>query len=61
MSTHSIKFHDKIRKVPSIFVFLSFRKIFVVTQERVCISHGKRAIGVRVTAVRLYMVSGIFY
>ena len=29
MSTHNIQFHDKIRKFPKIFVFLSCRKNFV--------------------------------
>ena len=55
MSTHNIQFHDKIRKFPLIFVFLSYRKNFVGTKKRVRISHGKRAIGVRVIEVRLYM------
>ena len=53
MSTHSIQFHDKIRKIPEIFVFLSYRKNFVGTQKQVRISHGKRAIGVRAIEVRL--------
>ena len=51
---HKIQFHDKIRKFPYIFVFLSYRKNFVGTQKRVRISHGKRAIGVRAIEVRLY-------
>ena len=46
MSTHNIQFHDKIRNVPQIFVFLSYRKNFVGIEKRVLISHGKRAIGV---------------
>ena len=29
MSTHNIQFHDKIRKLPEIFVFLSYRKNFL--------------------------------
>ena len=29
MSTHNIQFHDKIRKFPQIFVFLSYRKKIV--------------------------------
>ena len=53
-STHNIRFYDKIRKFPLIFVFLSYRKNFVGTQKRVRISHGKRAIGVRAIEVRLY-------
>ena len=56
MSTHNIQFHDKIRKFPLIFVFLSYLKKFVGTQKRVRISHGKRAIGVRAIEVRLYRV-----
>ena len=54
MSTHNIHFHDKIRKFPEIFVFLSYLKNIVGTQKRVRISHGKRAIGVRAIEVRLY-------
>ena len=46
MSTHNIQFHDKMRKFPYIFVFLSCRKNFIGTQKRVRMSHGKRAIGV---------------
>ena len=34
---------------------MSYRKNFVGTQKRVPISHGKRAIGVRATEVRLYL------
>ena len=29
MSTYNIHFHDKIRKFPLIFVFMSYRKNFV--------------------------------
>ena len=54
MSKHKIRFHDKIRKIPKKFVFLSYRNNFVGTQKRVRISHGKRAIGVRAIKVRLY-------
>ena len=54
MSTHNIQFHDKIRKFPLVFVFLSYRKNFVGTQKRVRINYGKRAIGVRVIEVRPY-------
>ena len=53
MSTPNIQFHDKIRKFPEIFVFLSYGKGFVRTQKQVRISHGKRAIGVRAIEVRL--------
>ena len=35
MSTHNIQFHDKIRKNPQIFVFLSYWKNFVGTEKRV--------------------------
>ena len=55
MSTHNIQFHDKIRKFPLVIVFLSYRKNFKGTQKRVRINHGKRAIGVRVIEVRLYV------
>ena len=55
MSTHNIQVSDKIRKVPKIFVFLSFRKNFVGTKKRVRISHSKRATGVRAIEVRLYV------
>ena len=44
MGTQNIQFHDKIRKFPYLFVFLSYRENFVGTQIR--ISPGKRAIGV---------------
>ena len=53
MSTNNIQFHDKIRKLPVVFVFLSYRKNIVGTQKRVRINHGKRAIGVRAIEVRL--------
>ena len=33
MSTHNIQFRDKIRKFPLVFVFWSFWKNFVVTQN----------------------------
>ena len=29
MSIHNIQFHDKIRKIPYMFDFLSYRKNFV--------------------------------
>ena len=35
------------KKNPYIFVFLSYRRNFLGTQNRVRISHGKQAIGVR--------------
>ena len=44
MRTHNIQFHDKIRRFPQIFVFLSYRKSFIRTQKGVQISHGKPAI-----------------
>ena len=56
MSTHNIQFHDKIRKFPLVFVFLSYRKNFKGTQKRVRINHGKRAIGVRAIKFRLYLI-----
>ena len=56
MSTHNIKINDKIRTFPYIFVFLSYRKNFIGTQKIVRISHGKEAIGVRATEVRLYLL-----
>ena len=55
MSTHNIQFHDKIRKNPEIFVFLSYWKDFVGTEKRDRIIHGKRAIRVRAIEVILYM------
>ena len=54
MSTHNIQFHNKIRKFPSIFVYLSYWKNSIRTHKRVRISHGKRAIGVRAIEDRLY-------
>ena len=51
MSTHNIQFHDKIRKIPQIFVFLSYWKDFVGTEKRVRIIQGKRAIRVRAIEV----------
>ena len=56
MSAHNIQFHDKIRNIPLILVFLSYRKNFKGTQKRVRISCGKRAIGVRTIEVRLYII-----
>ena len=46
MSTHNIQFRNKISTFPSMFVFLSYRKKSVGTQNWVRISHGKWAIGV---------------
>ena len=34
MSAHNIQFHDKIRKFPYVFVFLSYRKNFLRTHKR---------------------------
>ena len=51
MRTHNIQFHDKIRKFPKIFVFLSYWKNFIGTQKRVRITHGKQAIGTRAIEV----------
>ena len=51
MSTHNIQFHDKIRKNPLIFVFLSYWKSCVGTEKSVRIIHGKRAIRVRAIEV----------
>ena len=42
------------RKYPYIFVLLGYQENFLGTQKRVRISHGKRAIGVRVIEVLLY-------
>ena len=56
MSTHNIHCHDKIRKFPEIFAFLSYLKNSVGTEKRVRISHGKRAIGVRAIEVQLYRI-----
>ena len=39
----------------SLNIFLSYRKNFLGTQKRLRISHGKRAIGVRVKEVLLYV------
>ena len=64
MSAHNIQFHDKRRKILSIFVFMSYRKDFVGTQERVRISHGKRTISVQAIEVRLYirhLLESIFF
>ena len=55
MSTHKIQFHDKIRKNPQIFVFLSYSKNFVGTEKRVRIVHGERAIRVRAIEFILYI------
>ena len=57
MSTHNIQLYKKRRKFPYFFffvvVFSSYRKNFVGTKQRVRISHGKRAVGVRAIEVRL--------
>ena len=56
MSTHNIPFHNEIRKLPLIFVFLFYRKNFLGTQNRVRIIHGERAIGVRAIEIPLYVL-----
>ena len=59
MNIHKIHFHDKIKNNPEIFLhvsFLSYRKNFLGTQKQVRISHGKRAIDVRVIEVLLFIV-----
>ena len=38
MSTYNIQFHGKIRKFPSIFVFLSYWKNFVGTKNKFALS-----------------------
>ena len=53
MSTHNIQVYEIVRKVPYNIFFLIYWKNFIGTQKRVRISHGKRAIGVRATEVRL--------
>ena len=55
MSTHNIHFHDKIRNILLIFIFLKYRKNFLRTPKQLRISYGKRAIGVRVIEDLLYM------
>ena len=55
MSTQNIRFHDQLKKNPERFVFMRYRKNFVGTQNRVRISHGKRAIGDRAIEVQLYL------
>ena len=55
MRTRNIHSYDKMRKFPYIFVFMSYWKNFAETHKRVRISQGKRAIGVRVIEVRLYL------
>ena len=55
MSTHNIQFHEKLRKISLIFVFINYRKNFVGTQKRVRNIHGKRAVGVRAIEARLYL------
>ena len=55
MSTHNIHFHDKIRKkIPQIFLNICFVELseeLIRDSKRPRISHGKRAIGVRVIEV----------
>ena len=50
MSTHNIKFQDKIRISLNIY-FLELSEEFVGTQKRVQISHGKQAISVQAVEV----------
>ena len=55
MSTLNIQFHDKIRKKSLNICFLKLsEELRSGTQNRVRISHGKRAIGVRAIEFRLY-------
>ena len=56
MNTHTIQCHDKIRKFPYTFVFLSYWKNCVGFQKRVRIVQSKRATGARVIEVLLYVV-----
>ena len=62
MHSLDILLHDNKKKMTNpqnysnIFVFSSYRKKFPGTQKRVRISHGKRAIGVRVIDDLLYNV-----
>ena len=55
MSTHIIQFHDKIRKVPKMFIFCCYQKNFIGTQKRVRISHGRRSIAVQAIEGLLYV------
>ena len=56
MNTHSIQFHDNIRKqIPTIFLNICFLELS--KELRVRISHGKRAIGVRGIETLLCIVS----
>ena len=60
MSIHNIHFHDckntkTSLKFPAIFVFLSLRKNFLGTQKRVRINHDKRAIGLKIIKVLLFI------
>ena len=41
MRTHNLQFHDKIKKIPLIFVVLSYRKNSIGTQKRIRIIKGK--------------------
>ena len=54
MSIHNIQFHAEIKKIPKIFVSLSYRKNFEGTQKQVQIIQDKQAIGVRVIEILLY-------
>ena len=53
MSTNNTQYHDKTRKNSLNNCFLELSEEFRRDSKRVQISHGKRAIGVRVIEVRL--------
>ena len=55
-STYNIQCHDEIRKFPQIFVFLSDRKNFAVSQKGVRINNCK-LICVRAIEVWLYIIT----
>ena len=54
MSTHSIQFHDKIKRIPK-YLFFELSEEFLMTRKRVRISRGKPPIGFRAIEIRLYM------
>ena len=53
MSTNNTQFLNRVRNFPYIFVFWSYQKDFIETQNQVRIGNGKRAIGVRAIEVQL--------
>ena len=55
MSTQTIHFMKKEEFFPKIFINISYQENFLGTLNRDGISHGKRAIRVRVIEVSLYM------